>query len=255
MIVAFSLQAICLFLVVAVGQLSGRAGSRSRWCWSTSPGARSTRCSRPRPATTSARATPRRTTRVLYTAKGVGVDHRRLGRRAALRAVRQLGGGLLRQRGDGARGRGASPSGCARAGRAGTRSVRQRAGAREVELLDAHGARRSTCTRSPTSCSGARRRGAPMSRRRRRATARSISTPPTPWSASCRGGGGQPAARPSGRKVGYANKAVWRALKLDTLVWADMYDDTVRHAPRNDATLSRRAARRAEDRARDRLPA
>ena len=42
----------------------------------------------------------------------------------------------------------------------------------------------------------------------------------------------------SGRKVGYANKAVWRALKLDTLVWADMYDDTVRHAPGDEATLS-----------------
>jgi 2-oxo-3-hexenedioate decarboxylase len=41
-----------------------------------------------------------------------------------------------------------------------------------------------------------------------------------------------------GRKVGYANKAVWRALKLETLVWAGMYDDTVRHAPTNDATLS-----------------
>jgi 2-keto-4-pentenoate hydratase len=41
-----------------------------------------------------------------------------------------------------------------------------------------------------------------------------------------------------GRKVGYANKAVWRALKLETLVWADMFDDTVRHAPQNDATLS-----------------
>ena len=40
-----------------------------------------------------------------------------------------------------------------------------------------------------------------------------------------------------GRKVGYANKAVWRALKLDTLVWADMYDDTVRHAPATTATL------------------
>jgi len=33
-----------------------------------------------------------------------------------------------------------------------------------------------------------------------------------------------------GRKVGYANKAVWRALKLDTLVWAHMYDDTVVYA-------------------------
>jgi 2-oxo-3-hexenedioate decarboxylase len=33
-----------------------------------------------------------------------------------------------------------------------------------------------------------------------------------------------------GRKVGYANKAVWRALKLQTLVWANMYDDTVHHS-------------------------
>lgn len=41
-----------------------------------------------------------------------------------------------------------------------------------------------------------------------------------------------------GRKVGYANKAVWRALKLETLVWAGMYDDTVRHAPQNEAVLS-----------------
>ena len=27
-----------------------------------------------------------------------------------------------------------------------------------------------------------------------------------------------------GRKVGYANKALWRKLKLDTLVWASMYE-------------------------------
>jgi 2-oxo-3-hexenedioate decarboxylase len=33
-----------------------------------------------------------------------------------------------------------------------------------------------------------------------------------------------------GRKVGYANKAVWRALKLETLVWAHMYDDTIVYA-------------------------
>ena len=33
-----------------------------------------------------------------------------------------------------------------------------------------------------------------------------------------------------GRKVGYASKAVWRVLKLETLVWAHMYDDTVHHA-------------------------
>jgi 2-keto-4-pentenoate hydratase len=33
-----------------------------------------------------------------------------------------------------------------------------------------------------------------------------------------------------GRKVGYASKALWRVLKLDTVVWAHMYDDTVRYA-------------------------
>ena len=41
-----------------------------------------------------------------------------------------------------------------------------------------------------------------------------------------------------GWKVGYANKAVWRALKLETLVWAHIYDDTVRYADWNDATLA-----------------
>lgn len=42
-----------------------------------------------------------------------------------------------------------------------------------------------------------------------------------------------------GWKVGYANKAVWRALKLDTLTWAHMYDDTVRYAVDGTASLSR----------------
>jgi len=41
-----------------------------------------------------------------------------------------------------------------------------------------------------------------------------------------------------GRKVGYANKALWRALKLETLVWAPMYDDTVRRARDGRASLS-----------------
>jgi 2-keto-4-pentenoate hydratase len=41
-----------------------------------------------------------------------------------------------------------------------------------------------------------------------------------------------------GVKVGYANKAMWRVLKLDTLVWAHMYDHTVRQATANQATLS-----------------
>jgi 2-oxo-3-hexenedioate decarboxylase len=44
--------------------------------------------------------------------------------------------------------------------------------------------------------------------------------------------------RTVGRKVGYANKALWRVLKLETLVWAHMYDDTVRYAHANAATLS-----------------
>jgi 2-oxo-3-hexenedioate decarboxylase len=33
--------------------------------------------------------------------------------------------------------------------------------------------------------------------------------------------------RIAGRKVGYANKGMWRILKLETLLWAHMYDDTV----------------------------
>jgi 2-keto-4-pentenoate hydratase len=44
--------------------------------------------------------------------------------------------------------------------------------------------------------------------------------------------------RAVGRKVGYANKAMWRVLKLETLVWAHMYDDTVRHSDGNSATLA-----------------
>src|SRR5438874_7302780 len=41
-----------------------------------------------------------------------------------------------------------------------------------------------------------------------------------------------------GRKVGYANKAMWRVLKLDTLAWAHMYDDTVHYADRSEGSLS-----------------
>jgi 2-oxo-3-hexenedioate decarboxylase len=41
-----------------------------------------------------------------------------------------------------------------------------------------------------------------------------------------------------GRKVGFANKVMWRVLKLETLVWANMYDDTVRYAAGNNASLS-----------------
>jgi 2-oxo-3-hexenedioate decarboxylase len=41
-----------------------------------------------------------------------------------------------------------------------------------------------------------------------------------------------------GRKVGFANKAMWRALKLPTLVWGHMFDDTVVHARDGRASLS-----------------
>jgi 2-keto-4-pentenoate hydratase len=41
-----------------------------------------------------------------------------------------------------------------------------------------------------------------------------------------------------GQKVGYGNKAMWRILKLETLVWAHMYDDTVHYSDANSATLS-----------------
>jgi len=44
--------------------------------------------------------------------------------------------------------------------------------------------------------------------------------------------------RAVGRKVGYANKAMWRALKLETLVWAHMYDDTVHYSDSNSAALT-----------------
>jgi 2-keto-4-pentenoate hydratase len=41
-----------------------------------------------------------------------------------------------------------------------------------------------------------------------------------------------------GRKIGLANRAVWQAMKLRTLVWGSMYDDTVHNAPSGRATLS-----------------
>ena len=67
--------------------------------------------------------------------------------------------------------------------------------------------------------------------------------------------GRRPATAWSACKVGYANKAVWRVLKLETLVWALMYDDTVAFAEGGEATARRRPDDRAEDRARDRRPA
>src|SRR6266481_5740865 len=44
--------------------------------------------------------------------------------------------------------------------------------------------------------------------------------------------------RAAGRKVGYANKALWRVLRLETLVWAHMYEDTVHYSDDNSALLT-----------------
>ena len=44
--------------------------------------------------------------------------------------------------------------------------------------------------------------------------------------------------RSVGRKVGYANKAMWRVLKLETLVWAHMYEDTVHQSDDHSGTLA-----------------
>lgn len=42
----------------------------------------------------------------------------------------------------------------------------------------------------------------------------------------------------AGRKVGFASKALWRAMGLSTIAWASMYDDTVHHAATNDTSIS-----------------
>ena len=44
--------------------------------------------------------------------------------------------------------------------------------------------------------------------------------------------------RAVGYKVGYGNKAMWRILKLETLVWAHLYEDTVDQTGQRSARLS-----------------
>src|SRR5437867_11023264 len=41
-----------------------------------------------------------------------------------------------------------------------------------------------------------------------------------------------------GWKVGYANKALWKALKLETVAWASVWDDTVQFAADGVASVS-----------------
>ena len=60
-----------------------------------------------------------------------------------------------------------------------------------------------------------------------RRRAGSTCPPPTPWKRSWLRRRAAAGHRVVGVKAGYANKAVWRALKLETLAWASMYEDTV----------------------------
>jgi 2-oxo-3-hexenedioate decarboxylase len=46
--------------------------------------------------------------------------------------------------------------------------------------------------------------------------------------------------RVAGRKIGFANRALWRKFGLETLAWGTMYDDTVHQATGNAATFSLR---------------
>ena len=45
-------------------------------------------------------------------------------------------------------------------------------------------------------------------------------------------------AKSVGRKVGYANKVLWRIFKLRTLAWAHLYEDTLHYADGGSATLA-----------------
>ena len=97
MIVAFVLQAVCLFLVVALGQLSGalvRVHARARLLH-LGRDLLALPVHVGRLLRHHARHVELR--RALHR-EGRGVDHRRLVRRVAVRAVRQLVDGLLRQR-------------------------------------------------------------------------------------------------------------------------------------------------------------
>ena len=183
---------------------------------------------------------------VLYTAKGVASIIGGWFGGAALRAVGQLGDGLLRQRGDGARRRRHGLRACARLGA----EAAWRPSA--CPRWRSRGPHRSTVSADEIAAAYARRGG------RRRAASRRAVRRLRPGgrlrrrSASWRGGARAAGHRTVGRKVGYANKAVWRVLKLETLVWAHMYDDTVRlrggrpgRARRSAAWCRRRSSRRS----------
>src|SRR5258708_30189841 len=44
--------------------------------------------------------------------------------------------------------------------------------------------------------------------------------------------------RAAGRKVGYANKAMWRGLKLGNLVWGHIYEETGHYTGNNSLGLT-----------------
>ena len=170
--------------------------------------------------------------------EGGRVHHRRRRGGVAVRALRHLVRLLLRQRGAGAdrcrHRHSAFALACARRAASARRGSDRRSNPSVcLQSLDRKRSwrrswRRVYASRSATS--------APF---RTRSGVRSCPAPMPSSQSSCECG--EPAARATvGRKVGFANKAMWRVLKLDTLVWAHMYDDTA--AMRTAATRRWRSA-------------
>ena len=225
--IAFLLQAVCLVLVLTVGQWSGTLFAITlvltffTWgeIYSLFPSivARLLRHE--------ARNLELR--RALH-GEGRGLDHRRLAGGVALRAVRHVDRLLLRKR------RSCRPRRRSDLRLAGDRRRVEGAATRPGDsipsnFVDPHAlaqtiadayARRVTIP-TPSSRDGNFNLGAAY------ATEAAL--------VALRRAGGH---KTVGLKVGFANKAVWRVMKLETLVWAHMYDDTVRFATDGASTLS-----------------
>ena len=254
MILAFVLQAICLFLVVA-----RRADVSRRW-FAVDARARLLHVGRdllavPVHVGRLLRHAPRHVElRRAVHGQGRGVDHRRLGRRAALRTVRQLDGGLLRQRGDGARRRRHG----VRAARAQARAAKRRGrrGGRRRRWPESRWpqprrarrrARRRACAaraaRSSVAAVGARRR----LRSRRRLRRRSASSSRMRRGERPRGPSGARSATPTRPCGARSSSTRWSGRTCTTTPCATRRT--------NDASLSLRRMDRPEDRAGDRLQA
>ncbi len=229
--IAFTLQAVCLVLVLTVGRLSGTLFTITliftffTWgeIFSLFPSLVAdyfgTRCATENYG-------------VLYSAKGVAsiISGRRRG--VVVRALRHVVGLLLRKRGAGAdRCRHRIRPACLSCTPRG--SVRRTGGRQVVQGMSSVADHKALAQELAAAYASRSAMSAPSERdpgfdlagayaveselvRMRRASGRAT----------------------VGRKVGFANKAMWRVLKLDTLVWAHMYDDTVHYANGGHASLA-----------------